>query len=181
MFKQRKYHTRVAVSIEETGVRYSLRNNRLEKTELIPFENIGNGQYTLFENEKQYLHHAVFTATLGLVLMLASFFYQMPHWGWLLLVAAAAFYGFYRFSTVKLRAVSTEGRHDMLLIDNKNAENFLGEMFASRNKYLRREYGRIDYEADPTEEIEKFRWLMDLGVISSREFEVISEEIENGY
>jgi len=181
MFKQHRYHTRVAATIEESGVRYSIRNDRMEKTELIPFENIGNGQYTVFESEKQFLHHAVFSGVIGMVMLIASFLYQLPHWWWMLLVTAASFYGIYRYTCVRLRAIATEGKHDMLFIDNRAADGFLGEMFARRNKYLRSQYGSIDYDANPTEEIEKFRWLMDIGVISSREFDVIAEEIENGY
>ena len=181
MIDQKKSGTAISLQLKTDSLLYSIKNSRTNRTEIIPYENITNNQYQLFEEQPMWLAFAISFGVAALAILAATWNTQIANAGWVLLVAATAFGVLYRFSRLQLHVVATEGKHDIYFVQGNHADDAIRQIFEKRNKYLRENYGVINYEANPEEEIEKFRWLLTLGVISSREFDVIAEEIEKGY
>lgn len=178
---QKKSGTSISLQLKNDSLVYSIKNNRIDRTEIIPYENITNNQYLEFEQQPMWLGFAISFGVAGLAILAAAWGTSSANAGWVLLAAAIVFAVLYWYSRLHLLVLTTEGKHDLYFIQGKVADNWIKQTLDKRNRYLRENYGVINYEANPEEEIEKFRWLLNLGVISSREFDVIADEIDKGY
>ena len=181
MMNQKKAGTSISLQLKNDSLMYSIKNNRTDRTEIVPYENITNNQYHVFEEQPMWLAFAISFGVVAVAILAATWQTPFANAGLVLLCAATAFGILYWFSRLHLVVLGTEGKHDIYFIEGKAADQALKQIFTKRNTYLRENYGAINYEANPDEEIEKFRWLLTLGVINPREFDVIAEEIEKGY
>ena len=81
----------------------------------------------------------------------------------------------YKYVRTKYSVYQTE-RGNIFVIQDKDHDTIVGEMHQRRKRQLLSWYGEINTENDPTNEIEKFKWLESQGVITKLELqEKISE------
>ncbi len=62
------------------------------------------------------------------------------------------------------------GRYDIIIIKDSKHDKVFNEIVNRKKKLLYSLYGEINYENDPTDEINKFIWLKNQGVIDETEF-----------
>ncbi len=121
----------------------------------------------------------------GIVLMIIWFCHTMagfitpfpssgPLWPWLL--SAIACLGIYRYTATHFTVFETD-KGTLYLIFNHQHETVMDEITSRRKSQLLSWYGEIDYTNDPNEEIQKFHWLKEQGVIGDKEFESICTRI----
>ena len=174
--KNKSIHT---YYFEETGLRYSIKDEQIKKSVLIPYENITNQWHEFFESNLSFRNYAIYTGVVGVIFLTINILYGAKLWAWLFLIASPTFYVLYSKSKTAYKVINVENDIDIFIINDKQSSTIENLILEKRNEYLKRVYGQINYENDPEKEIGKFRWLTSLGIFSDREFNIISESIES--
>ena len=94
------------------------------------------------------------------------------HWP----LAAICCLGIYRYAVTRFTVFKTD-QGKLYLICDDQYEAVMDEINSRRKSQLLIWYGEIDYTNDPGEEIQKFHWLKQQGVIGDDEFESICTRI----
>lgn len=97
-------------------------------------------------------------------------------------IASLAWLVFFLSSKTLLIIKTVSGREIEFFSQGKSKEAlalFLEDLYATRNVFFRTNFFFIDYESSRESELEKMQWLLEEGVITESEFEVVKEEIEN--
>lgn len=87
---------------------------------------------------------------------------------WILIGAACVIWAY--FSRVKYTVFRTE-RGSIFVIQNKNHDQIIHELNERKKLQLLRWYGEVNPENDIENEIKKFKWLLEQGIISKEESE----------
>ena len=108
--------------------------------------------------------------------------FQMAHWFsesgtlkislWLIL--GAIFFAIYMLAKTDYSILNTENGRIFIIKDAKH-DRILNELYRRKQDQLLASYGDINYSNDPNNELAKFNWLANEGVITESE----REEVEN--
>ena len=179
MYTQKRNNNIIKLDFETSGINYTLKDENINKTEFIPFENITNNSHEIFESNKSYKHYAIYTGVVGTLFLIINIFYSTKLWAWLFLLACPTFFILFKRSKTDYKVLNVESKMDIFVINDKQQSEIIEKVYSSRNIYLKSHYGKINYNNDRNDEVSKFSWLKQLGIINEREFEVIREEIIN--
>jgi hypothetical protein len=179
VYRQKKNKTEISIDIRETELVYGIKDESISRKEAIPFEQILTSRYEVFEQNKSFKNNAVYTAVLGTLFLSINIFYGAQLWAWLFLVAAPIFYFLYHRSKAAFTVIKTTGDLNLFILQDKQHAEILKNIYKARNDHFIHNYLEINYENDPVEELDKFSWLKEQGVITERELQVIQEEILN--
>ena len=175
--QQKKNKNKIVLDFKDGGINYTLIDESINKTEFIPYENIENNSYELFESNKYYKSNAIYLGIVGVLFLSMNIFYGMKLWAWLFIMGSPIFYMLYKKSKTDYKVINVDEQMDIYLIKDKKLEEINSLIYKNRNKYLKENYYEINYDNDKDSEIGKFKWLKNIEVISEREFNVIKEEI----
>jgi hypothetical protein len=113
-------------------------------------------------------------ALIGLVLNFAGISALMrwaPLWG----IASVILFGFHFYKRRRYFLVDLNNERSIFFIADQPSKNalidFVQAMYGSRKKYLRDRYFVTNPVNDPENELRRFQWLLDEGVISENEFQ----------
>ena len=179
ILKQYKNNNRIQFEFKEYGINYTLVDSSIKKTEFIPYENIENDSYELFEKNDYYKNNAIYTGVVGVIFLAINIIYQTTLWSWLFLIACPTFAILFKRSKTDFKVINVEDKIDIYIIKDEKFEEINSLIYSKRNEYLKENYYAIDYDNDVNSEIGKFKWLRNIGVINDREFNVIREELIN--
>lgn len=177
VYKQKKNRNQLEFSFKKNGLDYRLNDSNLNKKEFIPYERITNNSHEFTERNDTYRNNAIYTAVVAVVFLAINIFYGTRLWAWLFMLTSPTFWFLYKRSIVVFTVLPVSGYLDIYIIRDKLGRRIRNEIYTKRNKYLRSEYGYIDYDTPPEVESDKFDWLHSLGVIGDTELEVVKEEI----
>jgi hypothetical protein len=138
-----------------------------------------NDQYEVFESNKSFKNNAIYTLVVGTIFLLINILYGTRLWAGLFLLASPIFYFLYYRSKAAFTVIKTSEGTNLLILKDKNHDEIVGQIYSSRNEYLKDNYLEINYDNEANSELNKFSWLKEQGIISEKEFVVIREEIED--
>jgi hypothetical protein len=96
----------------------------------------------------------------------------------LFLIGVPIFYFLDKKSVVNYKVLNTENVELAIYVrEDKNQADIIETIYSKRNTYLKENCLSINYNNEPTSEVNKFLWLKSLNLISDREFKVIKEHI----
>jgi hypothetical protein len=169
--EQKKYGTTVEYDFKDDFLYYKIKDAGGSNSFNIRYEEITNDVTELEEKNQWYRNAGIFWIILGLIgLVLGG---TISIW----LILGVIFYGiyyFYQTSYSKIDATS----HNLLVIKDKKHDEVMKEIFSQRNSYLKINYGKINEENDKKIELNKFRWLKNIGAIADYEFEDFRKVLE---
>lgn len=178
MYSQNKNGNLLKFEFKEKGLQYTLKDKTVHKSEFIPFEEITNNTYEYFEKNETHKSRAIYFLVVGIVFLTLNILFKVRLWAWIFLLGAPISYFLYKKSAVNYKVLSTEGNHmDVFVLEDKHQQEIIDSIYTKRNEYLSQNYMTINYFNDPQNELSKFMWLKDLGLLSDKEFDVIREEI----
>ena len=175
--EQKKNNNKITLDFKDGGINYTLNDETINKTEFIPYEDIENSSYELYESNKYHKNNAIYLGVVGVIFLLINIFYGMRLWAWLFLMASPIFFILYKRSKTNFKVINVDEKMDIYLIKDQKLDEINSLIYKNRNKYLKDSYYAINYDNDKNSEIGKFNWLKSLEVITEREFQVIKEEI----
>lgn len=178
-YNQKKNKNNISVSLEEEGIIYKIKDESMNRTENIPYENILNEKFEAFESNKSFKNNSIYTGIIGIIFLTINIFYGSGLWAWLFLLASPTFYFLYHKSKAAFTVIKTSGGINMYILQDNQHNEILEQIYKKRNNYLQENYLSINYNNDPQSELNKFNWLKGLGIINEREYQVIEEEIQN--
>lgn len=179
-YNQKKAETSLTFEFNEEGLNFTLKDQTIHKSEFIPYEDITNKSHEFFEKNEGHKSRAIYFLVVGILFIIANVVFKMKLWAWMFLLVAPIFYYLYRKSVVNYKVLNTDsGTMDIWVLDDANQNQIIEAIYNKRNEYLKENYLEINYDNEPSIEINKFLWLKSMKIISDREFEVIKEEIVN--
>jgi hypothetical protein len=178
-FYQKKNKNNISIEIGKDYLTYSIKDETTNRTEKVPYENILNDKYEFYESNKAFKNNAIYAGVVGAIFLAINIFYGTKLWAWLFMLGCPIFFYLYHRSKAAFTVIKTDGDINMFILQDKQHDEVLENIYKSRNSYLQDKYLSIDHDNDPQREMNKFAWLLELGVINGREFQVIREEIEN--
>jgi hypothetical protein len=113
-----------------------------------------------------------------LLFLISNVIFKTKLWAFIFIIGAPIFYFLYKKSIVNYVVLNTEGTTmDIWVLDDKNQNEIISEIFKQRDSYLKKHYLAINFENEINDEINKFIWLKTLKLINEKEFDVVKEEI----
>lgn len=145
----------------------------------IYYANLHSKTQTRIE-ENEWLRNASFLwMALGLFGIGLQVIYHESFPGkWFWLTVGMVCYAWYRYTRVKY-TVFNHGNGNVHVIQDKNHDQIVSELMARRKDQIRKMYGEIDLENDPAREIEKFKWLLEQGVLTKEEADQKIAQVES--
>ncbi len=179
IYHQKKNKNNITIEIGEDHLTYTLQDETTNRTEKVPYEHILNDKYEFYESNKAFQNNAIYAGVVGAIFLAINIFYGTKLWAWLFMLACPTFFYLYHRSKAAFTVIKTAGDINMFILQDQQHHEVIESIYQSRNNYLQQHYLGINYDNDPQRELSKFSWLLELGVITRREFEVIREEIES--
>lgn len=176
-YHQKKNKNEISIDITDTGILYKIKDETVSRKEEIPFEQVLNDQYEFFESNKAFKNNAIYGTVVGILFLLINLFYGTKLWAGLFLLVSPVFFYLYHRSKAAFTVIKTGGEINLFILQDKQHDEILQNIYKKRNAYLIDQYLEINYDNDPQAELNKFEWLKKQGVINDREFQVIHEEI----
>lgn len=177
-YNQQKAETSLTFELNEEGLNFTMKDQTIHKSELIPYEEITNKSHEYFEKNAGHKNRAIYFLVVGFVFIIANIIFKMKLWAWMFLIGAPIFYYLYRKSIVNYKVLNTDsGSMDIWVLDDANQDDIIKAIYNKRDAYLKEYYLEINYNNEGSSEINKFLWLKSMKIINEREFEVIKEEI----
>jgi hypothetical protein len=175
-YEQKRGRYNISILIRERCIEYQFRDSLNKKSEekQIRFEDITNNKHTDLEPVN-------LEVTIGLLIAsIANYFTSLfiketalrMAIGCCLVILILVFMLVYSGAVIKI--IIALG--DIKIVRDKQSANIIKAIYANRNEFLREKYGSINWENDIKNEIGKFNWLADLGVITESE---LKEKISN--
>lgn len=169
--EQKKNGTKIEYELEKEFLHYKMNDENGSHSVTVPYEDISNDISEFGEKNQWYKNVGLIWLFIGLVDLMMSGTLSM----WLVL--GILFYGFYLFYQTSYSKINATN-YNLLIIKNKNHDELMGEIFKHRNDYLRTKYGMIDTKNDKKNELNKYKFLKNLGVISEKEYDEFEKTIE---
>lgn len=170
--EQKKNGTKVEFDFQDDFLYYKIKDGNGSNSFNIRYEDITNSITEFEERNSWYKNVGLFWAILGVIDMALNRT-KLSLW----LVLGIIFYGlyyYYQTSYSKIDATS----HNLLIIKNDKHDEIIKEVFNHRNDYLKANYGKINKENDKNNELNKFKWLRNLGVLADYQFEDLIKDLE---
>lgn len=162
--EQKKHGTKIEFDFNDEFLYYKIKDGNGSNSFNIRYEDITNNITEFEERNQWYRNVGLFWLILGLVDMILNGT-KLSLWLVLGIIFNGLYY-YYQISYSKIDATS----HNLLIIKNDKHDEIIKEIFSQRNNYLKREYGKINEKNDKQNELNKFRWLKNIGVITDYEF-----------
>lgn len=170
---QKKHGTNIEYDFKDDSLHYKIKDGSGSNSYIIHYEDITNNITEFEERNKWYKDVGsiwVVVGLLGITLGAQMFF-------WLVLgIICYGLYYYYFISYSKIDAIY----YNLLIIKDKEHNKVMKEIFNHRNAYLKAKYGKINEKNDKQNELDKFKWLKNLGAISEKELADFEKTIENG-
>ncbi|MCX6351711.1 MAG: hypothetical protein NTX03_07605 [Bacteroidetes bacterium] len=174
------------ITISDNGLYIWHKEPGYRSSYFVKFELIRRQTSTYFEGKTNFLWYAficIFLGVLQAVLLINQIGAYVGVGIGLALLTGVALHGMYYFTSQEYLVVPLSDGTNFTLISNRpsstQVQQFLSDMIKARNEYIRKNYFIIDYGSSRRDEQTKMRWLLDEGIITNSEFEVVIEEIEN--
>lgn len=178
MYFQKRNKNVIKIDFKNNGIEYSLKDESINMTDFIPYENITNNKHEVYESNKSFKNYAIYTGVIGAIFLAINIFDGTRLWAWLFLLACPTFIILFKISQTSFTVIDAEDKMQIFVINDRQKDEIIEKIYNNRDEYLKKHFGKIDYDNDKENEISKFVWLMDLGLINEREFDVIKEEIQ---
>lgn len=162
--EQKKNGTKVEFDFNDDFLYYKIKDSNGSNSFNIRYEDITNSITEFEERNSWYKNVGLFWAILGVIDMALNRT-KLSLW----LVLGIIFYGLYYYYQTSYSKIDATSRN-LLIIKNDKHDEIIKEIFSQRNTYLKREYGKINEKNDKQNELNKFRWLKNIGVIADYEF-----------
>ena len=175
---QRNLWNRTNFQFEEQNLKYSLKSGSRSFSFSVRYLEIST-------NPCEVQTKSTLTRNIGILLILAGvaheIFYFLEHgtltfsaWFALGLLVIAVHY-----LTKTAYTILPAGNYHIAIIKDSKHDRIYNEIISRRKALLYSRYGKIDYDNDPEDEINKFIWLRKEGVISDEELELIVKKISD--
>jgi hypothetical protein len=167
--KQENSRWIINLEFEERFLRYNIfdKRTKIELSRQIEYEKISNNYASLLEPLNVGVTAAnfiLFFVNFAIFLRNAKEYYGIFILGGLLVMVALMV----RF-TVRRFIVMSAADNEIKIIENQNGRAIKENIISTRNEYLNKKYGSINWENNTKQETEKFLWLADIGAISKEE------------
>lgn len=116
---------------------------------------------------------------IGLILFVYKIYSVVNVFSQLFLIASIILYFLYYITTVKFTILKTDDSRNLILLNIKNYEEVLQQIFSMRNNYLKEKYYNINIENEYENEVAKLNWLKHMHVISEGELYHLKTQLEN--
>lgn len=187
---QRHFFSKRIASLREHGLELEIRDISLETTHFFAYQEITKESRRVTVRRGAILFVGAVLVLVNLTLLSALLSRQPDKWVDFLLYAAITSavisvlaWLVYLLSAKSLLILKTTTGREIELFNHKAGQQglaeFLTDLYTARNTYFRSNFFFIDYESNREAELDKMAWLLEEGVITESEFEVVKEEIEN--
>lgn len=162
--EQKKHGTKIEFDFNDDFLGYKIKDTSGSNSINIRYEDITNNISEFEEKNQWYRNVGLVWFMLGLIGLVI--YKERSIWLYLGVIFFGLYY-FFQISYSRIDAIS----HNLLIIKNDKHDEIMKEIFNYRNNYLKSEYGKIDEKNDKKNELNKFKWLKNLGVIAPYEFD----------
>lgn len=165
--KQKKFGTQIEFNFKDDRLDYKLKSSSGLTSFNVLYENISN-DITESETKNEWYRNVGFAWVLiGLIdtFILTSDGVHLSFW----LVLGLIFYGIYVISAISYSCIDASNCN-LLIIKNKKHDEVITKLFQKRNDYLKSKYAKIDVHNRPENELNKFKWLKEIGAITEQDF-----------
>lgn len=173
---QKRFSLKTSFQFKNEELKYHVKDRSGSSSYTIPYTSISDSFSEIEERQDWYRNVGVLWMIIGLVLM----FYNFSNTGefsfsiWLIL--GTGLLVTYRVVTIKYTILETE-RGGLVVVKDNQHDKILSEIEKRRKTQLYNHYGKINFSNDPNDEINKFKWLLEIDAIDKIEYEKNIKEI----
>lgn len=168
---QKKFFNTIKFEFGSESFKYYRKDNQTEEQFRVAYTSVPNDRST-FTDKNIWLRNVGFIwCLLGLIILgfgAVDGSLSIADGLWLLLGAICLIV--FKYAQVKYTIFRT-AKGNVLVLQNDDHEKVVDEIFKYRREQFLMIYGDINSENDINEEIGKFKWLRDEGVITDNEFD----------
>lgn len=176
--RQSRFSNKTTFVFGDEAFKYTLKDTTGQQSFSVPYTYIPTDKNELEERNPWFRNVGLFWVLIGVV----QFTYGLFETGALIpsiwLILGLVCFAIYRIASTRYTVLNTKRGSIFVIRDGKH-EEILHELAIRRKTQLRTLYGVIDYDNDPSVEMNKFRWLFQEGVITKQELEITLEEIRS--
>lgn len=175
---QKKASNILSFDFGEDKFDYSVTDKTGSSETTVYYGSLPNKPGLRIEQNEWLRNVSILWIVLGLFELAMQFFYREVFVGkWFWLTVGVACYAWYRYSRVKY-SVFNCGDGSVYVIQGKDHDRIVSELMTRRKEQIRKVYGEIDLTNDPGREIEKFKWLLEQGILTKEEADRKIAEVE---
>ena len=175
-YLQKKGANVIKMDLKEDRILCDVKDETSDGVFSIRYEDITNDRTGLMEAKTHFKSYSIYLLIIAILFIVSNIIFGTHHLGGLFFVASLFTYLIYRFSVVRYTIIEA-GERKIYVIRDKEHDEIVEQIYAKRDLYLKTTYGKLNTENDPNDEIEKFIWLKELGVINQDEFDSIHAEL----
>lgn len=183
-FKQRNWFESIKYQILEDGIKQSYRSLSNSFEQIIKFEEIGSETIKDSKRKKAWLLAGVVFLILTVAVMLASISAKNDFMEGLVFWPIVSGICFLIYFTAKVDRIFLIGKVNVFFLNKKSdlekVDRFIKIVLDKRKCYLKEKYAYIEYELDPSTQIERLKWMLDEKVITTEEYERMKSELIGG-
>lgn len=181
--KQRYLNERREFYLEKERIRVYVKDANGDVEAFVRYQDLTTETRRISERDGRLFN---FAASFGVFALVGFVAYALGYellmrWAPLWAIAAAIFFAFYLWRRRRYILLSlSNGKSLYFLADNPSADAMVGffkEMEEARKRYFRHKYFQIIDPEQPQEELARFEWLLNQGIISKPEFDDIKAEL----
>jgi predicted nucleic acid-binding Zn ribbon protein len=177
--EQKKYSNTVNFSFTDDSLRYSIKDAQGKRTFSVEYGEIPQEDYDEFIEQNGWFRNVgILWMLLGGFIVVNNLVQNGTSTISLWLILGALCLGVYIFTKVTFTVINTNSGSIFLICDDKK-KLILDEIDKRRKKQWLQWYGTVNHENDLDSEIEKFKWLLEKGVVDLNEYNSLIKQIPN--
>ena len=174
--KQRKFTNQSIFDFGDESLKFTTKDKSGRYSFSVNYASIPTDAIEFEERNMWYRNVGAAWLLIGVLMMTFRYLEEGVIRGSMWVTFGFVFLIIYWVAKTSYTIIETE-RGKIFIIKDKKYDAVLNEIYSRRNGQLFSWYGAIDYENDPTNEINKFYWLVQQDVISQDEADKIKNRI----
>lgn len=175
-FEQKKRTVRFTFKFLEDKILYSTDFAGSVSNYKINYTSITNSKSTVIDKNEWYRNVGVLWLLIGLIVEVLPALAGNSQ-GFLWTFLGSMMLGVYRYNFISYSKFDSHPAN-LLIIKDKDHDEIYDAILEKRNKFVMSQYGAIDEKNDPTQEKERFRYLLEEEIITPELFEDRMKELD---
>jgi hypothetical protein len=171
---QRKNSNKTHFDFGEQRLKYGIQDSSGKRTFFLDYISIPREVSGELEERKSWFK---FAGALWVTIGLVQLSILNPVSGAFWITVGLGCLGWYFYSRTHYLIFTTE-QGQVYVIQDKKTDMILAEIDTRRKAQWKQMYGKVNKNGDPEEELARFKWLFEQGIISVVEFELAKNEIK---
>jgi hypothetical protein len=175
---QKNFRNKTHFKFEKDSLTYILKSEATTLSFTVRYDEISTDRSDYQTKKTSAKNFGILLIIVGFVHLALQFMQSGSLAGSIWFAISIIFFFVYVVTKTNYSILQTD-KYSIMIIKNADHDKIYNEIVSRRKKLLFSKYGEINYENDPTYEINKFIWLKNQKVISEVDLQMIAKKISD--